>query len=197
MANNFDDGDLFITGSFEDKYLPEDRTGAIKRVRSFLGRLRAARKAKRQPLYYIYVVEGYYPGGRPHIHIVINSTGDDWEEISRLWQYGNVEMQKLVFNREYTYEDLASYLTKEPREWGHPHVGERTWVPSLGLIKSEPETEEVPDLLTLGAPPEALVVSKEGPISNGWGEWCWIKYLLPYDSTRRRPKSRRKRRKRK
>lgn len=195
LADNFDNGDLFVTGSFEDKYLPEDRTGVVRRARSFLGRLRAARKARGQPLHYIYVVEGCYPGGRLHIHFVINSTGDDLDEIRRLWTYGNIDMQRLTFDREYSYEDLASYLTKEPREWGHPHVGERTWVPSLGLVKSEPETAEVPDLLTLTAPPEALVVSKEGPISNGFGEWCWIKYLLPYNPSRRSPRTRRRRRK--
>lgn len=195
LADNFDNGDLFLTGSFDDKYLPEDRTGAMKRTRSFLGKLRAARKVRGQPLHYIYVVEGCYPGGRLHIHIVTNSTGDDFEEIGRLWSYGNIELQRLTFDREQTYEDLASYLTKEPREWGHPHVGERTWVPSLGLVKSVPETAAVPDLLTLTAPPEALVVSKEGPITNGFGEWCWIKYLLPYNPSHRRPRTRRRRRK--
>lgn len=192
FADNFDNGDLLLTGSFEDRYLPEDRKEAMKRARSFLGKLRAARKAKGHPLHYIYVVEGCYPGGRLHLHIVVNATGDDFEEIGRLWNYGNIEIQRLVFDREHTYEDLASYLTKEPREWGHPHVGERTWVPSLGLVKSEPETAEVPDLLTLSAPPEALVVSKEGPVTNGWGEWCWIKYLLPYDPARRKRSKRRK-----
>lgn len=190
LANNFDNGDLFLTGSFDDRYLPEDRAGAVRRARSFLGKLRDFRKARGHPLHYIYVVEGCYPGGRLHIHIVVNATGDDFEEIGRLWGYGNIELQRLTFDRERTYEDLASYLTKEPREWGHPHVGDRTWVPSLGLVKSEPETDEVPDILTLTAPPEALVVSKEGPIVNGYGEWCWIKYLLPYDPTRKNKKAR-------
>lgn len=195
LADNFDNGDLFLTGTFDDKYLPEDRSGVMKRARSFLGRLRAARKARGQPLHYIYVVEGCYPGGRLHIHMVVNSTGNDLEGIKRLWNYGNIEMRRLTFDKEYAYEDLASYLTKEPLEWGHPHVGERTWVPSLGLVKSEAETEEVPDLVTLTAPPEALVVSKEGPITNGFGEWCWIKYLLPYNPRKRRPRTRRRRRK--
>lgn len=195
LADNFDNGDLFVTGTFDDKYLPEDRKGVMKRARSFLGRLRAGRKSRGQTLHYIYVVEGCYPGGRFHIHIVINSTGDDLDEIKRIWNYGNIEMQRLTFDREYSYEDLASYLTKEPREWGHPHVGERTWVPSLGLVKSEPETVEVPELLTLTAPPEAIMVSKEGPVINGYGEWCWIKYLLPYDPGRRRSRTRRRRRK--
>ena len=196
LAANFDNGDLFLTLTFGDKYLTETREQTIKRARNFFGKFRAARRARGQPLKYIYVVEGHCPGGRPHIHVVVNSTGDDLEEIKRLWVYGdNIEMRWLIFNKDYTYEDLASYLTKEPREWGHPHVGERTWVPSLGLSKPEPDIAEVPDMLTLSAPPEALVVSKEGPITNGYGEWCWIKYLLPYNPRRKRPKPKRRKKK--
>lgn len=196
LAANFDDGDLFITLTLDDKHLTETREQTIKRARSFWGKLRAARKARGQPLRYIYVVEGHYPGGRPHIHAVVNATGEDFAEIKRLWSYGdNVELRRLTFGRDRTYEDLASYLTKEPREWGHPHVGERTWMPSLGLAKPEMETEQIPDIVTLTAPPEALVVSKEGPIINGYGEWCWIKYLLPRQPHKKRPKAKRRRKK--
>ena len=193
LAANFDDGDLFVTLTFDDKHLPESRRQAISKARSFWAKLRAARG---EPPKYIYVVEGLYPGGRPHIHAVLNSTGEDLELIRQLWTYGdNVEVRRLKFDRSYTYEDLASYLTKEPREWGHPHVGERTWIASLGLARPQVETMEIPDDLTLTAPPDALIVSKEGPISNGYGEWCWIKYLLPPTPGRRKPKARRRRRK--
>ena len=196
LADNFDNGDLFLTTTYDDKHLPEDRARAVQRVRCFLAKLRKARKARGQPLRYIYVTEGCCPGGRIHHHLVLNSTGDDLEELRRLWIWGkNVEARRLTFNRDHTYEDLASYLTKEPREWGHPQVGERTWTPSLGLTRSEPETVQVPDLLTLTAPPEALVISKEGPVVNGYGEWCWIKYLLPHDPGQPRPKARRRKRK--
>lgn len=195
LADNFDNGDLFVTLTFDNKHLPEDRSQTVKRTRSFFSKLRALRKPRGQPLHYIYVVEGCRPGGRPHVHIVLNSTGDDLDCLRELWTAGELEMRRLTFDREYTYEDLASYLTKEPREWGHPHVGERTWVPSLGLVKSEPERTEVPDMLTLTAPPEAVTVSKEGPITNGYGEWCWIKYLLPYNPGRRRQRTKRKKRK--
>lgn len=128
--------------------------------------------------------------------MVLNATGDDLEEIRRLWIYGdNLELRRLTFHRDHTYEDLASYLTKEPREWGHPQVGERTWTPSLGLAHPEPETETVPDCVTLSAPPEADILSREGPVVNGYGEFAWIKYLLPRDPARKRRRNRRKRKK--
>ena len=198
LAANFDDGDLYITLTYDDKHLPESRDKAVRRIRSFLSKLRGARKARGQPLRYIYVTEGCGPGGRLHHHVVLNSTGDDLEEIRRLWIYGdNVELRRLRFDRDYTYEDLASYLTKEPREWGHPQVGERTWTPSLGLARPEPESETVPDYVTLAAPPEAIVLQNEGPIRNGYGEYAWIKYMLPRGTGRKRPRAKRRRRRQK
>lgn len=196
LAANFDNGDLFITLTYDDKHLPDCRDKAVRRVRSFLSKLRAARKLRGEGLRYIYVTEGCCPGGRIHHHVVLDSTGADIEEIRRLWIYGaNVEIQRLEFHKAYTYEDLASYLTKEPREWGHPQVGERTWTPSLGLAKPEPKIERVPDYLTLTAPPEAIVLAKEGPVINGYGEFTWIKYLLPYQPRKKRKARRRKRKK--
>ena len=196
LAANFDDGDLFLTLTYDDKHLPDGREAAVRRIRSFLSRLRKARKERGQLLHYIYVTEGCNPGGRLHHHVVLNATGDDLEEIRRLWIYGdNLELRRLTFHRDHTYEDLASYLTKEPREWGHPQVGERTGTPSLGLAHPEPETETVPDCVTLSAPPEADILSREGPVVNGYGEFAWIKYLLPRDPARKRRRNRRKRKK--
>ena len=196
LAANFDNGDLFVTITYDDKHLPDSKDKAVRRVRSYLSKLRAARKRNNQPLRYIYVTEGGCPGGRLHHHIVMNATGEDTEDLRRLWIYGsNVEIEYLKFTPMNNYEGLASYLTKEPREWGHPHVGERTWTPSLGLIRPEPETEFVAYCMALSAPPEADILFKEGPIRNGYGEFAYIKYLLPYDPDRRKPKPKRRKKK--
>lgn len=196
LAANFDDGDLLVTLTYDDDHLPDDRDTAVRRFRSFIPKLRAARKARGQTTDYIYVTEGAHPGGRLHHHVVLNSTGEDLEELRRLWIYGdNIKIRRLTFDQTHSYEDLASYLTKEPREWGHPQIGERTWTPSLGLQKPEPETNSVPDYVTLTEPPGALLLGKEGPVRNGYGEFAWIKYLLPKDNTRRRRLRARRRRK--
>ena len=195
LAANFGDGDLYVTLTYDDKHLPDSRDKAIRKMRSYLSKLRAARKARGQPLRYIYVTEGCCPGGRLHHHVVLNSTGADLEELRALWIYGdNVEVRRLEIHRDHTYEDLASYLTKEPREWGHPQVGERTWTPSLGLVQPEAVTERVPDYMTLTAPPGADILQHEGPVRNGYGEYTWIKYLLPRQSGRKRPRARRRKR---
>lgn len=196
LAANFDTGDLFITLTYDDAHLPPNRDAAIRRIRSFNTKLRRARKERGQPLLYVYVTEEQTSAGRRlHHHMVVNSTGADLDEIRRLWIYGDsVEIRRLTFDHLQTYEDLAGYLTKEPREYGHPEVGERTWTPSLGLKQPEPETEQVPDYVTLTPPPEAIVLANEGPIRNGYGEYAWIKYLLPKRPADRRPKAKRRRR---
>ena len=196
LAANFDDGDLFVTLTYDDDHLPENRDMAVRKIRRFLSQLRKARKERGGELRYIYVTEGNYPGGRLHHHLVINSTGDDYETLKTLWIYGDsVKYMPLKFTPEDSYEDLASYLTKEPREHGHPEVGERTWTPSLGLRRPEPETEEVPNYVTLAPPPGAVVLSNEGPIRNGYGEYSWLKYMLPKNPEAHRPRARRRRRK--
>ena len=62
LAANFDNGDLYLTLTYDDKHLPEDREAAIRRIRSFLSKLRKARKARGQLLHYIYVTEGSSTG---------------------------------------------------------------------------------------------------------------------------------------
>ncbi len=198
LAANFDTGDLFVTPTYDDKHLPDSRDKAMRKVRFFLSKLKKSRAARGEELHYIYVTEGAYPGGRLHHHLVINSTstGNDLEEICKCWIYGdNVEVRQLSFDKTHTYEDLASYLTKEPREWGHPKVGERTWTPSLGLLRPETETEAVPDCVTLTAPPEAETLARVGPVTNGYGEFTWIKYMMPKADKKKRPKIRRRRQK--
>ena len=194
LAANFDTGDLFVTLTYDDQHLPDCRDAAVRRMRSFLSRFRALRRSRGEETRYVYITEGCYPGGRLHHHMVLNSTGQDVEDLRKAWRCGqDVEVIRLTIDRAHSYEDLASYLTKEPREWGHPHVGERTWTPALHLRQPEPETERVPDYVTLAAPPEAEVLANEGPIRNGYGEYAWIKYLLPPTDTNSRRKAKRRR----
>ena len=104
LAANFDDGDLYVTLTYDDKHLPDSRDKAVRRMRSFLAKLRQARKDRGKSLDYIYVTEGAHPGGRLHHHLVLNSTGADLEEIRRLWIYGdNVELRRLTFHMINSY----------------------------------------------------------------------------------------------
>lgn len=196
LAANFDTGDLYVTFTYDDKHLPPDRATAVRRMRSFIPKFRKERKARGDPLAYVYVTEGAYPNGRLHHHMVLNSTGRDIAELKQIWKYGeNVEVRRLKFDEDYTYGDLASYLTKEPREWGCPKVGEHTWTPSIGLRRPEQESFSVPDNLTLTAPPEAISVEVQRSESNGFGSYSWIKYLLPPEPGKKAKRAKNRRRK--
>ena len=186
LAANFDTGDLWVTLTYSDEKLPYSRSRAMQRVQRFVSNLRKERAKRGEDLRYIYVTEGDFPGGRLHHHMVTNSTGADLEEIRRLWNQGNVEIERLTFDANSTYESLSVYLTKEPREHGHPKIGERMWTPSLGLARPEPETVTVPDYLTLSAPPDAIAIESQPPTKNGFGEYSWIKYLLPKDKSKKK-----------
>ena len=46
LAANFDDGDLFVTLTYDDKHLPDSRDKAVRKIRAFLSKLRKARAGR-------------------------------------------------------------------------------------------------------------------------------------------------------
>jgi len=189
LAGNFKVTDLHVTFTYRDANLPPDRQAANKLIKKLLAQLRAYRKARGQELKYVYVTEGQHGDARFHHHVVINSTGADFDVIRSLWIHGEVDFE-LISVTGYTV--LAQYLTKEPREYGKAEVGERTWTPSLGLKKPEVEVAYVPDNITLTAPPGAIILDRDEK-RNEFGEYLYIKYLLPEPPPELPEKYRRKR----
>ena len=90
------------------------------------------------------------------------------------------------------YRALAEYLAKEPREAGSSN-GKRRWTPSRGLKRPEITSDWIDDRATLEPPPGATVLESVTE-RNEWGEYVYLKYLLPDPKPRRcRPSRRRKR----
>ena len=185
LAANFVLGDLVVTLTYDDAHLPDDRDSAVGKVKKFWVQLRKARKLTSQPLQYIYVTEGVHGDKRLHHHAVINGTGADLETLRSLWRYGAVHLEPVD---AYGYEALAKYLTKEPRAHGSPN-GLRSWTPSRGLKKPKQESGWVPDDVTLCAPPGAVVLDSDS-MTNQWGEFKYIKYLLPIRTKERKARPR-------
>lgn len=189
LAANFTKRDLFVTLTYDDDHIPANRAEGVKRVKKFLTTLRAARRKRGQSLTYIYVTEQLSSeGGRLHHHLIINGTGDDYDTIRSLWPWGDVvNIEHLdVGGNDDGYATLAKYLTKEPLECGKSEIGTRTWVPSLGLIRPKPETAELSDNETITAPPGAYILSAPAPSRNEFGEYTYIKYLLPVREERKK-----------
>lgn len=170
IAANFGSKDYFLTFTYDNEHLPENKEEAAACFKKFLRRLRDTRSRRKEDLYYLYVTEGYhgsmedeYFGAdreledkRLHHHVLLNSVGPgDLEEYRSLWPYGGYLRAEPV--DVHYYQELARYMTKEAREFGRAKPGERTWRGSRNLKKPEVEYIEIPtDSVTLTPPPDAV-----------------------------------------
>lgn len=176
LAANFGSSDLVLSLDYRDDALPGTRAEAVERVRKFLRQLRRHRKARGEELRYVYVTEGLHGDGRLHHHLVINGTEKDLDTLRSLWTHGEVDLCR--FSLRDGYYALAEYLTKEPRNGDRKRSGERCWTSSLNLRKPEVECGLIPDSLTLSVPPGAVVLDSDS-VRNEFGEFVYLKYLLP------------------
>lgn len=193
IAANFGTRDIYATLTYDDDHLPTCRKEANARIKALVGKLRAARRKQGQELRYLYVTEHKHGDGRWHHHILINSTGNDYDLIRALWGQGNTEFRSLRVDREKNYETLARYFCKEQRD----KVGQRLWSGSRNLRKPEKECFRVPNDTPL-SPPESspLVLEDTGDVVTAYGHYRYIKYLARGAETSAAPKARRRRKRR-
>ena len=172
IAANFDVRDLFVTLTYDDAHLPGSRKEANANLSQFIRWLRADRRQRKQELRYIYVTEHKHGDGRWHHHLLLNSTGADYEDILRLWIHGAVDVRRLRIDRDHSYEALAKYLCKEQRE----KVGQRLWSGSRNLKKPECECQRVPDDTPLQIPHGCTELVTERT-RTAYGSFEYVKYL--------------------
>ena len=84
LAANFTPRDLVVTLTYDDDHLPDDRDGAVDKIKGFWMQLRKARRLAGQSLRYVYVTEGVHGDKRLHHHVVIDGTGGDLETLQSL-----------------------------------------------------------------------------------------------------------------
>ncbi len=191
IAANFGVNDLYCTLTYDDEHLPKDRKIATRRMQAFWKKLRTAREKAGKELRYIYVTEGKHGDGRLHHHVLINATGEDYDEIRQLWNYGNVDYVRIRIDRDKNYESIAKYMCKEQRE----KLGQRLWSCSRNLKKPEQETFRVDDDTSILAPPGALVLEDSSDHVTEYGHYRYIKFLAPSWDRTPKPKAKRRRRK--
>lgn len=190
IAANFGVKDLFVTLTYDDIHLPANRAQARKCIQAFWRRLRTARRERGQELRYIYVTEHKHGDGRWHHHALINATGEDFDEIRRLWGLGSVEFKTIRIDRDKNFETLARYLCKEQREV----LGARQWSCSRNLKKPERESFRVPNDTPLSPPRGAVVFTDTGDVITAYGHYRYLEYLAPGWDKASRPKARRRKR---
>ena len=146
-------------------------------MKYFIRLLRQRRRQDGAELKYAYNTEGYHSGGRLHHHLIVNATGDDYEQLRQLWnRWGdNVEIDWFGWDGP---ERWGKYFTKEPRIQGRRHVGDRSWCASRGMVKPHAKTEFVPAGEPL-VPPEGAKIVDRAQCDNCYGRFCYMMAYLP------------------
>lgn len=173
---NFKWNDLFVTMGYRDDTRPATKEAAEKRLYYFIKELRAERKKNGQDLVYVRVTEGYHSNGLLHHHLILNATGDDFETIRRLWQRNGDDVDFELYCRKHPIAH-AKYITKEPREKGRRHVGDRIWRVSRNCKRPVIIKEDVDAGSDLCAPPGALIQNKSNT-ENSFGRFQYIYAIL-------------------
>ena len=174
MAANFEIGDLFVTLTYADQNLPDERADALKLLQRWLDRMREEYKRSGNTLRYIYTTENAHGDGRYHHHIVMNRIDNARDLFRSKWPFGSVDVEYID---NIDYAPLAKYFTKEGNDKGRK-VGQRTWTPSRGLRKPKTETIFVPDNFTLSTPPGCTMLANPSG-RNAYGEFSYLEYITP------------------
>jgi hypothetical protein len=192
LAANFVPGDLVVTLTFDDQHLPETRAAASAMLKKFRTDMSRLRKAAGEQLVMIWTTENKSGSGRWHHHCVINATsGSDFVDILTCWPHGSdIEIRRLEIGGRKSYESLARYFCKEPRE----RAGLRSWSYTRSCRHPEIETFPVPDDTEVRAPEDATVLEQSSDRTM-FGQYAYIKYLAasPQSLRKLRPKTKRRR----
>lgn len=188
LAANFVPGDCVALLTYDVEHLPLDRKSAEGKLKHFRSKFSALRKASKNDLRMIWNTEGKHGDTRFHHHIVFNSTGNDLENLQRLWTYGNVELRPLRLDKEKNYASLSRYMCKETRE----KPGLRSWSYSRNCYHPEVETFAVPDDTTIQAPKGSMILEERSE-GNQYGSYKVVKYISSRPPRAPRARRRRKR----
>lgn len=196
---------LFVTLSFDDDHLPRSRKEVQLRCRYFRKKLSDARKASGLPPPVIFWSPEILSSasGRWHQHLVIDSTGRDFDLIRSCWIYGSeIEIRKLGEPEKDEeppewyrpdaeepgnyFKAVAKYMTKELRECQdyEARPGLHGWSCTRNAKKPETETQIVPDDFEL-EPPEGSTVMLDERRSTEWTSYRVIKYRFGEPAPRR------------
>ena len=120
INTNFEKDDLFITLTYEDGYLPDEKT-ARKDIQNYIRRLKRYREKNGLPeLKYIYSI-GFENNPehskkiRIHHHIIINKMNRD--EAENLWGRGRADSKRLKPD-DFQLTGVAKYISNQgPERW--------------------------------------------------------------------------------
>ena len=204
---------LWVTLTHDDAHMPGSRKEAQLRFKYFLKKLRAARKAAGLPEPVVFWAPEILTSesGRWHQHVVMDSTGRDFDLIRACWIYGSdVEIRKLGIpepgEKPPAWYDpeaeepgnyfrmVAKYMTKELRECQEYETkpGLHGWSCTRNAKKPEVDALAVPDDFRL-EPPEGATVYLDKRESTEWATYQVLKFRLNGSDFGSVPRARRRR----
>ncbi len=129
INSNFEDGDFWITLTYDNKHLPNSIDDAVKNMRNYLRKINYRRKKLGlKNAKYIYITEySNEKNIRCHHHLILEK-GMSMDAIELCWIYGKRNNIRKVDPDEDGLTGLAKYLTKDPK-------GKKRWCSSRGLKK--------------------------------------------------------------
>ena len=207
---------LWVTLTYDDDHMPGSRKEAQLRFKYFLQKLRKARKNAGLPEPVVFWTPEVLTSksGRWHQHMVMDSTGRDFDLIRDCWIYGkDIEICKLGIPKPGSkmpawcdqnadepgnyYRMVARYMTKELRDCQEYEAkpGLHGWSCTRNAKKPEVDIMTVPDDYELEAPQGSTVMLDERKTTE-WATYRVIKYRFAGGGFILPPKAKRRRRKR-
>lgn len=130
IHKNFDENDLAVDLTFDEKHLPANRAEAIRKVKNYIERVRRKRRKLGLPeLKYVHVIsdsDEFRNKKRLHVHMFMNG-GLNRDEIEKLWKEGYCQTDRLQPN-EYGFTGKVMYMARQSK-------GDRMWASSKNLEK--------------------------------------------------------------
>ena len=169
---NFGPEDYYVTLEYRPDTLPSVRREVVRDFRRFRRRLSDGGYPNMK---YIYVPEHKHGECRWHSHVLFGGTGGMLElaamELESAWGKGPATVRPILDSFSEVGE-LARYLTKE-----RPEVGDRGFIPSVGLARPKIESQRVSDGTMLELPPGAYSIDRQ-EVKKEYGEYTYLKYYI-------------------
>jgi hypothetical protein len=171
LLQYFNEGDLFITWTYEVRNRPPNMDGALKDFRAAIGKIRKVYRGLVVQLYWIRNIERGTKGAW-HIHLVIKQTpeGDAAAIVTKAWTKGGTYVAEIRHSK-FTGDDmeqLADYLTKDEHTAeqrkdgipGKPRIAESSYSTSRNMPLPEPKEDKLVRWKPEVKPPKGYYIAR-------------------------------------
>ena len=168
--------------TFNDGNLPDSYDGVLREFKNFMARCQRYRASQGKPGSFGYVrcIEGLHGNHRFHIHFVCSESDFGEADMLRLWRRGHVFTERVLKDYK-AYRRLARYFRKEKQDGDKLPLDKQplSWSKSLILPAAVCSTVKSG---RVRAPKNAIVVQQPLGITNSFGAYAYIKYLIQDNS---------------